>query len=65
MIGGNFMDEGTRRLIEEIDNRLSNRYMVYEQVGNSLTVKERENGKLKSKTLSFNFPFPIFNSEVF
>ena len=32
MIGGNFMDEGTRRLIEEIDNRLSNRYMVYEQV---------------------------------
>lgn len=39
------MDEGTRRLIEEIDNRLSNRYMVYEQVGNSLTVKERENGK--------------------
>ena len=36
------MDEGTRRLIEEIDNRLSNRYMVYEQVGNSLTVKERK-----------------------
>ena len=33
------MDEGTRKLIEEIDNRLSNRYMVYEQVGNSLTVK--------------------------
>ena len=45
------MDEGTRKLIEEIDNRLSNRYMVYEQVGNSLTVKERENGKLYAITV--------------
>ena len=48
------MDEGTRRLIEEIDNRLSNRYMVYEQVGNSLTVKERENGKSKSNRIKRN-----------
>ena len=36
------MDEGTRKLIEEIDNRLSNRYMVYEQVGNSLTVRREK-----------------------